>query len=188
MRVIAGKVRRMTLVAPSGYDVRPTTDRIKETLFNIIQYDLVGCEFLDLFAGSGAIGIEALSRGAKKAVFVDKSKDSLRCIEQNLEHTRLMDDAEILPMDAISAIRNLSKRGKVFDFVFLDPPYEHDMEKPVLDALCEYGIVNEDSVIIAETSLRTDISAWDNDIYSVYRVKKYKTNQHVFIRLNNNNK
>ena len=184
MRVIAGKVRRMTLVAPAGMDVRPTTDRIKETLFNIIQYDLPGCLFLDLFAGSGGIGIEAISRGAEKAVFVDKNKDALRCIEQNLEHTGLTDEAEILPMDAVMAIKNLAKRGRVFDIVFMDPPYEHDMEKPVLDALYDYGIVDENSIVIVETSDRTDISSWDNDRYSVYRVKKYKTNQHVFLKFN----
>lgn len=182
MRVIAGKVRRMTLVAPEGLDVRPTTDRIKETLFNIIQNDVPGCEFLDLFSGSGAIGIEAISRGAVKAVFVDKNKNALRCIEQNLEHTRLTEEAEILPMDALQAIKNLSRRGKVFDIVFLDPPYEHDMEKPVLDALYEYEIVDNDSIVIVETSKRTDISSWDNDRYSVTRVKEYKTNRHIFLQ------
>ena len=83
MRVIAGKVRRMTLVTPPGNEVRPTTDRIKETLFNILQGDLYECEFLDLFSGSGGIGIEALSRGAKKAVFVDKNKDYFTSFEEN---------------------------------------------------------------------------------------------------------
>ncbi len=184
MRVIAGKVRRMSLVAPAGNDVRPTTDRIKETLFNIIQNDIPGCMFLDLFAGSGAIGIEAISRGAKKAVLVDKNKDSLRCIEQNLEHTRLTDEAEVLPMDVIQAVKNLAKRGRVFDIVFLDPPYEHDMEKPVLDALYEYGIVNGNSIVIVETSKRTDVSSWDNEHYAVTRIKEYKSNRHVFLQYN----
>ena len=186
MRVIAGKVRRMTLAVPAGSEVRPTTDRIKETLFNIIQFDLQDCMFLDLFAGSGGIGIEALSRGAKQAVFVDKGKDSLRCIEQNLKHTNLYDDAEILPMDAVQAIKNLSKRGKVFDIVFLDPPYEHDMEIPVLNTLYDYSVIDANSLIIAETSVHTDITTWDNDRYSVIRVKKYKTNQHVFLKQKNN--
>ena len=89
MRVIAGKARRMTLRTCEGRDIRPTTDRIKETLFNILQSDIYDSSFLDLFAGSGGIGIEALSRGAKEAVFVDNSKDALKCIEDNLKHTRL---------------------------------------------------------------------------------------------------
>lgn len=182
MRVIAGKVRRMTLVTPPGNDVRPTTDRIKETLFNIIQGDLYECEFLDLFAGSGGIGIEALSRGALKAVFVDKNKDSLRCIEQNLSHTGLEDDAEVLPMDALQAVRNLAKRNKRFDIVFMDPPYEAGMEQPVLETLAGSGIIDEDTIIIVETSLRTDVEEWENGSYEIERIKRYKTNQHVFLR------
>ncbi|MCI5848366.1 MAG: 16S rRNA (guanine(966)-N(2))-methyltransferase RsmD [Lachnoclostridium sp.] len=184
MRVIAGKVRRMTLVTPQGKDVRPTTDRIKETLFNIIQNDLYDCEFLDLFSGSGGIGIEALSRGAKEAVFVDKSKESLRCIEYNLEHTRLTDEAEVLPMDCLQAIRNLSKRNKHFDIVFMDPPYECDLEAPVLEALDKSGIIDNDTMIIIETSLRTDIEQWNDNHFTIERVKSYKTNQHVFLSYN----
>ena len=181
MRVIAGKVRRMTLVTPEGNDVRPTTDRIKETLFNIIQNDIYDCSFLDLFSGSGGIGIEAISRGAKEAVFVDKSKEALRCITQNLEHTRLMDEAEVLPMDVLQAIRNLDKRNKRFDIVFMDPPYERDMELPVLEALDRSDIVDEDSLIIVETSLRTEPEILNAYNFNVVRIKKYKTNQHIFL-------
>lgn len=182
MRVIAGKVRRMTLVAPQGKEVRPTTDRIKETLFNIIQNDLYDCSFLDLFSGSGGIGIEALSRGAKEAVFVDKSKEALRCIEYNLEHTGLSEEAEVLPMDALQAIRNLSKRNKHFDIVFMDPPYECDMEPPVLEALSTSGIIDEDTMVIVETSVRTDVTDWNLGNYEIARIKQYKTNQHVFLQ------
>lgn len=184
MRVIAGKVRRMTLVTPPGREVRPTTDRIKETLFNILQNDLADCRFLDLFSGSGGIGIEALSRGAKEAVFVDKNKDSIRCIEQNLSHTRLKEEAEVLPMDVLQAIRNLSKRNKLFDIVFMDPPYECDMEKDVLDALASSGIIDESTIIIVETSLRTDIEKWNDGKYEIVRSKRYKTNMHVFLKYN----
>ena len=135
-----------------------------------------------MFAGSGGIGIEALSRGAKEAVFVDNSKDALKCIEDNLKHTRLEEDAGILPMDAVGAIRNLSKRGKYFDIVFMDPPYEHDMECPVLEALGGSGIIDSDSIIIIETSLRTDEQAFNMNGFSVVRVKEYKTNKHVFLK------
>lgn len=182
MRVIAGKARRMTLVTPSGRDVRPTTDRIKETLFNILQNDLADCAFLDLFSGSGGIGIEALSRGAKKAVFVDKNKESVRCIEQNLSHTRLRDDAEVLPMDVLQAIRNLSRRNKLFDIVFMDPPYECGMEKNVLDALASAEIIDGNTIIVVETSLRTDVDNWNDGRYEVIRIKRYKTNCHAFLR------
>lgn len=185
MRVIAGKSRRMTLAVPAGNSVRPTTDRIKETLFNIIQADVYGSRFLDLFSGSGGIGIEALSRGAKEAVFVEKSKESLRCIEYNIEHTHLGDNAEILPMDVLNGIRNLSRRCKYFDLVFMDPPYEHNMELTVLEALDGSEIIDEKSLIIIETSLHTDEEQFNNYNFSVVRVKKYKTNQHVFLKYNN---
>ena len=184
MRVIAGKARRMTLVTPEGNDVRPTTDRIKETLFNILQNDIYDSSFLDLFSGSGGIGIEAISRGASDVVLVEKSKESLRCIEQNLEHTGFNEDAEILPMDVLQAIRNLSKRNKRFDFVFMDPPYEHDMEIPVLEALDRYEIVDGSSIVIIETSLRTDPSDFNICNFSVDRIKKFKTNQHIFLLYN----
>lgn len=182
MRVIAGKVRRMTLVAPQGKEVRPTTDRIKETLFNIIQNDLYDCSFLDLFSGSGGIGIEALSRGAKEAVLVDKNKEALRCIEYNLEHTRLTEEAEVLPMDVLQAIRNLSKRNKHFDIVFMDPPYDCDLEVPVLEALATSGIIDEDTMIIVETSVKTEVADWNLYNYDITRVKQYKTNQHIFLK------
>ena len=110
MRVIAGTARRLPLVTPKGMETRPTTDRIKETLFNILQNDLPGCHFLDLFAGSGAIGIEALSRGAAKAVFVDNSKEALSCIRQNLEKTHLADRAIVIGQDCAGAIHALDAK------------------------------------------------------------------------------
>lgn len=184
MRVIAGKVRRMSLIAPEGNSVRPTTDRIKETLFNILQNYIAGSSFLDLYSGSGGIGIEALSRGAEEVVMVDKSKESLRCIEYNLKHTRLSEDAEVLPMDALQAIRNLSKRGKYFDIVFMDPPYEQELELQTLEALAGSGIIDGDSMVIVESSLRTDPEDFNMYGFSVARIKRYKTNQHIFLTYN----
>ena len=109
MRVIAGSARRLELKTPPGLDTRPTTDRIKETLFNILQPDLYGCRFLDLFAGSGQIGIEALSRGAAYAVFVDKDRTAVGCIRDNLMHTHLADQAEVVQTDAVAAISKLHR-------------------------------------------------------------------------------
>lgn len=123
MRVIAGTARRLPLVTPKGMETRPTTDRIKETLFNILQNDLPGCHFLDLFAGSGAIGIEALSRGAAKAVFVDNSKEALSCIRQNLEKTHLADRAIVIGQDCAGAILQLMQKN-AFDIIFMDPPHQ----------------------------------------------------------------
>lgn len=184
MRVIAGKVRRMNLIAPEGKDVRPTTDRIKETLFNILQSDIAGAKFLDLFSGSGGIGIEAISRGATDVVLVDKNKEALRCIEYNLKHTRLEQEAEVLPMDVLQAIRNLSRRNKYFDIVFMDPPYGQELELQTLEALSGSGIIDEYSMIIIETSDDTDPEIYNDYGFAVTRVKTYKTNQHVFLEYN----
>ena len=113
MRVIAGSARRLLLKTVDGMETRPTTDRIKETLFNMLQNDLYGARFLDLFAGSGAIGIEALSRGAKEAVFVDKGDGQMSCIRENLQTTHLEEKARVMSADVTEAVRRLDRDGKL---------------------------------------------------------------------------
>ena len=179
MRVVAGTARSVTLITPSGPHTRPTTDRIKETLFNIIQGDVPDCCFLDLFAGSGGVGIEALSRGAASAVFVDSDSQAIRCIKQNLAHTRLDRNAEVLAMDAGRALSRLAAAGKVFDIIFVDPPYESDYEA-IMTAICQSGVLKDDGFIIAEMDADRELSLEGTD-FKVYREKDYKTNKHVFI-------
>ena len=133
MRVIAGSARHLILKTVEGMDTRPTTDRIKETLFNMLQYQLAGCSFLDLFAGSGAIGIEALSRGASMAVFVEDAPRALACIRENLETTHLKDRALVLAMDVMGALKRLEADGKAFDLIFMDPPYDQQLERAVFN-------------------------------------------------------
>ena len=122
MRVIAGKARSLRLKTIEGMDTRPTTDRIKETLFNMLQPYLADCRFLDLFAGSGAIGIEALSRGAACCVFVESSPKAAGCIRDNLRFTHLDGQARVMTEDVLTAIRQLDGE-KPFDCIFMDPPY-----------------------------------------------------------------
>lgn len=117
MRVIAGKARSLHLKTIEGLDTRPTTDRIKETLFNMINDELYGASFLDLFSGSGGIGIEALSRGARKAVFVESSRKAAACIQENLKFTRLASDGEVLVMDVFRALDLLAVRGESFSVI-----------------------------------------------------------------------
>lgn len=183
MRVIAGKARRLPLVAPSGKDTRPTTDRIKETLFNIIQDDVPGCHFLDLFSGSGGIGIEALSRGAKQAVFVEFGKEALSCIKANLTKTRLNDHAVVLPVEVTYGISKLEKMGQVFDIVYADPPYKKDFEPKILDILADSRIVRPGTYVIIESSLDTKPDYIDETKYEIVKIKEYKTNQHLFLRI-----
>jgi len=181
MRVIAGSARRLLLKTVEGMETRPTTDRIKETLFNIIQNDLYGCVFLDLFAGSGAIGIEALSRGAKKAVFIDNGSRQISCIRDNLRTTKLEEKAEIMASDVFSGLSLLSAKGRSFDFIFMDPPYDHMLEKQVFESLRDSSLVHEGTRIIVEASLNTDFS-WAAPMgYQILRSKQYKTSKHVFL-------
>lgn len=181
MRVIAGKARRLTLKTPQGYDTRPTTDRIKETLFNILNPYLADADFLDLFAGCGAIGIEALSRGAKYVAFIENDKAALDCIKSNLKHTKLEPQAEIYPMDVFDALRALEVKGKVFDIVFMDPPYNANYEREVLFALQKSNIIYCDTIIVVEASKQTSFDFLNDTGFRIIKKKEYKTNQHVFI-------
>lgn len=180
MRVIAGKARRTQLKTPEGMDTRPTTDRIKETLFNMIAHGLADSIFLDLFAGSGAIGIEAISRGAAKTVFVEQNPKAVKCIRENLKQTRFDEQGEILSSDVLGALRRLEGR-ECFDYVFMDPPYDKLLEKDVLTYLATSRLIDQDSLLIVEASLDTDFSYVEELGYTVLKRKEYKTNMHLFL-------
>lgn len=183
MRVIAGKARRLPLVTPEGKDTRPTTDRIKETLFNILQDEVPGCEFLDLFSGSGGIGIEALSRGARHATFVEFGKEALSCIRTNLNKTKLSEQATVLPIEVTYGISKLGKQGKVFDLIYADPPYRKGFEEKILSLLASSGIMKSGTLVVVESSLETVPDYFDKSVYDLVKIKEYKTNQHLFLRV-----
>ena len=182
MRVISGSAKSLKLKTIDGMDTRPTQDRIKETLFNMIQYDIPGCRFLDLFGGSGGIGIEALSRGASETVFVERAPKAIRCIKDNLSYTKLSDRARVMGNDVFTAIHQLEKEGQVFDYIFMDPPYRKGMEDQVLSCLDTSSICTWETIVIVESSLETTI---EDEMYKelkIVRVKEYKTNKHTFLR------
>lgn len=181
MRIIAGSARSLPLKTIEGIDTRPTTDKIKETLFNILQADIPGCYFLDLFAGSGQIGLEAISRGAKKAVFVENSKKASACIEDNIKFTKFTEEASLMTMDVRSAISMLEGKYQ-FDIIFMDPPYNKDLEKEVLALLSHSSIVKPDTIIIVEASCDTEFDDVEEYGFELTRYKKYKTNAHAFLR------
>lgn len=178
MRVIAGSCRSLPLVTPSGDDTRPTTDRIKETLFNMIQAEIPDCIFYDFFAGSGGIGIEALSRGAKHAYFVENSKQALECIKKNLNFTKLTDKATVVSRDVLSAIPFLTEKA---DVIFMDPPYQLGNEASVCQMLKGSGCLKEDTLIIIEAEKDKDFSDITDLGFTIIKEKIYKTNKHVFI-------
>ena len=188
MRVIAGTCRSLRLKTPPGADVRPTTDRIKETLFNIISARVPGADFLDLFCGCGAIGIEALSRGAASSVFVDSSDTSIRYTRENLEFTKLADRAEIIRSDAAGVISRLFVEGKRFDMIFMDPPYSNGLERKVLGELSHFNLLKEDGTIIVEAKNDTDFSYVSVLGFEIAREKLYGSNKHMFITLSEEGK
>ncbi len=181
MRVIAGTARSLQLKSVPGTDTRPTTDRIKETLFNMLAPNLPDGDFLDLFSGCGGIGIEALSRGANKAYFVDNSRNAIKVIRENLAHTKMEQQAEVLAYDALSAIRMLESKRGAFDVIFMDPPYNKDLEKEVLYALASSKLVDEDTLIVVESDLHTDFDYVEQLPFYIHKVKEYKTNKHTFL-------
>lgn len=181
MRVIAGTARSMPLKTVRGMDVRPTTDKTKETLFNVLQVDVPGCRFLDLFSGSGGIAIEALSRGADHAVLVEQSKKALGCIQENLAFTKMADRAEVYGCEVLTALRWMEGKPP-FDVIFMDPPYGQELEREVLEELSKSALADTDTRIVVEASLETDFSYLPELGYEIYKTKKYKTNQHVFIQ------
>ncbi len=184
MRVIAGIARSMPLTTPQGPDTRPTTDRIKETLFNMLQNDIPGAVFVDLFSGSGGIGIEALSRGAKKAYFIENAPAAISCIQQNLTFTKLAEAAVVLKQDAISGLSGIYEKS--VDIIFMDPPYDAGYEERVLQVVSNMKYVTEDTLIIVETSLKNDLPFLSDLGFEIIKEKKYKTNKHFFLQKKTN--
>lgn len=180
MRIIAGTARRLPLKSLEGKETRPTTDRIKETLFNILQSGIAQSCFLDLFAGSGQIGLEALSRGADFAVFADRNKKACACIMENIRFTRFENQSKLLAMDALSALRCL-EGAYTFDYIFMDPPYGCAYEKDILAYLASSKLLAEDGIIIAEAAIHTDFSYVPQLGFKITREKNYKTNKHIFM-------
>jgi 16S rRNA (guanine(966)-N(2))-methyltransferase RsmD len=145
MRVITGIARGRRLVAPEGMDVRPTTDKVKEAVFSAIQFQIEGAEVLDLFAGSGQMGIEALSRGAKHAVFIDSSNKALRCVHENLRNTGFEKCSEVISRDSYDYIK---LTAHTFDIIILDPPYRHSHVHNILPFAAKK--INDGGCIICE--------------------------------------
>ena len=168
MRVITGKARGVVLKTPEGMQTRPTTDRVKEALFSIIQFDIPGCKVLDLFGGTGQLGIEALSRGAKSAVFVDASDAACKLIRENLKRTKLENDAKVVRSDYMEYLRRCRE---TFDVIFLDPPYAEVFLENSLNCITEIDILQTNGIIVTERPLEKELS-WD--ILGYTRSKDYK--------------
>lgn len=168
MRVITGKARGINLKTPEGLQTRPTTDRVKEALFSVIHFDVPGARVLDLFGGTGQLGIEALSRGAKRAVFVDESEKACKLIRENLKRTRLEQEATVLRGDYLAYLGRCTEK---FDIILLDPPYAEVFLENALKRITEIDILETGGIIVTERPLGKELP-YDFEGYT--RSKDYK--------------
>ena len=181
MRVISGTARGTKLNSIENLSTRPTLDRVKEALFSIIQTHLQGSNILDLFAGSGALGIECLSRGAKHCTFCDKSYQSIKMLKQNLQKTKFEDKATILEDDYKKCVQTI-KENK-FDIIFIDPPYKLDIAVKSIKLILEYEIFAKDGIIILETDEEErELKELEDIKLEVYDVRKYGRVKLIFLR------
>ena len=168
MRVITGKARGVQLKTPEGMTTRPTTDRVKEALFSIIQFEIPGARVLDLFGGTGQLGIEALSRGAKSAVFVDAGEPACRLIRENLKRTKLEADARVVRSDYLTYLKSCRE---TFQIILLDPPYAEVFLENALKCITEIDILQSGGIIVAERPLGKELP-WEFEGFT--RSKDYK--------------
>ncbi|SRR2546425_2743001 len=157
MRVISGQAKGHRLKVPKGRAVRPTAGRVKEALFNILPHDLSGLRVLDLFAGTGNLSAEALSRGAAAAILVDFSPKAGRTIRENLRMLGFSDRSELWTVSVLQSVRLLSRRGETFDLIFFDPPYEKGWVGKILSAIARAGLLREAGIVVAEHSSREKV-------------------------------
>ena len=180
MRIITGKAKGIVLKTPIGEATRPTAERVKEAVFSMLQFDIEGRSILDLFAGSGQMGLEALSRGALEATFVDKSKDAVKLIKENITKTKLLDNATVFQSDYLDFIRRNS--GKKFDIFIIDPPYKLDMYNPALKALLSYDMIKSTSFIVCESGT-DEIFNNDTDLQQRFDIAKQNKYGNTFITI-----
>lgn len=172
MRIITGSAKGIKLIAPQGLGTRPTADRIKESLFNILGNIVIDAQVLDVFAGTGNLGFEALSRGAKSAVFIDSSSESIEIIKENARRTKLDDYCQICKNDVLRVLDRFSQAGQLFDLIFCDPPYNKGYIHAVLEKIDKHPILRPRGILVMEHSKHEKISDEWNTL-EMKRVERY---------------
>ena len=181
MRIITGKARGLKLTTPKNMDVRPTSDRVKESLFNIIGTKIVGTHVLDLFAGTGNLGLEAWSRGAEKVVFIDESQASLQLVRSNIAKAKAEKETTVIKGNAVKEIADLAARGERFDFIFCDPPYNKGLPAQIIEQVAKYDIVISGGYLIVEHSQHESLSELPLKL-EIIRSEKYGETLISFLR------
>ncbi|MCI8545727.1 MAG: 16S rRNA (guanine(966)-N(2))-methyltransferase RsmD [Clostridia bacterium] len=185
MRIISGTARGTKLFTLDGLNTRPTLDRVKEPLFNILNFKLQDSVVLDLFAGSGALGLEAISRGAEKAIFSENNRDAQKIIEKNIDKTKFNDKAVLIKNDYKKALTFISENNMKCDVVFIDPPYKTELVKNALLGILEKEILNEDAIIILETDEPERIEMQISDLkFEIVDNRKYGRVSLIFLKQN----
>lgn len=184
MRIISGSMRGTKLYTLDGLDItRPTLDRVKESLFNIINFKLKNSIILDLFSGCGALGLESISRGANKAYLCDVSTKAIKVIKQNVEKTHCEDKIIVLQSDYLMALEEFKKNNTKFDVIFLDPPYKTEYTIKSVKQILDNDLLNEDGIVIIETDIEKEIlSGLDKFSVDIYDVRKYGRVTLIFLR------
>lgn len=180
MRIIGGQARGRTLVAPAGANTRPTQDYVRESLFNIIRWDVEDARILDLFAGTGALSLEALSRGAVSAVMVDMNRAACAAIEKNMASSRLREKCRLIPRDYRAAMDILAREGQVFDVVFIDPPYKMENTGEMCAALYDKGLLAEAFLLVVEH--RRGCAPMLDMRFDAFDLRKYGDTEITFVR------
>ncbi|MBR5561430.1 MAG: 16S rRNA (guanine(966)-N(2))-methyltransferase RsmD [Clostridia bacterium] len=180
MRIISGTARGRSLVAPAGEKTRPTLDFVRESLFNIIRWDVQDARVLDLFAGTGALSLEAISRGASEAVLIDMDRDACAAIKKNMESTKLGDRCRLIARDYQQAMDMLAREGKKFDVVFIDPPYRMENTGEMCAALYDKGLLSDAFMIVVEH--KRGLAPLLDERFEAYDLRKYRDTEITFVR------
>ena len=173
MRIIAGKRKGLLIKTIDGDSTRPTRDMVREALFSILTNKIVDCKFLDLFAGSGAIGIEALSRGASESYFSDINPQCIRVIKENIAKAKFENESQVYNLDYKQVLKKL--RGNKFDIIFIDPPYNKGMGVDAINLISDYDLLSDDGIVILETDTNEEVPEKIGDL-EVYNNKRYGRN------------
>lgn len=172
MRIIAGKAKGQKLIPPATMETRPTLDRVKEAMFSIIQGYIPNAEVIDVFAGTGSLGLEAASRGAKEVFLIDKSSTTYPLLVENVKKLKFQDFVHTLNMDSYDALRMLSKKGKVFDLIFIDPPYCKEMIPEAMKIIEENNMLSKEGIIVTKIDSIEEVYSGYKDI-QILKSKKY---------------
>lgn len=182
MRIIAGRARGRKLLSPEGMGTRPTLDRIKESIFNIIQNRTMGAVVLDQFSGTGSLGLEAASRGAKECHLIDKGDVTFGYLKKNIENLKFEDVCKCYKGDSYKILEGFGKEGKKFDIIFIDPPYAKDMIPPAVEIITKYSILQPDGIIVTKIDSEEEIYE-GNDKFQLTDKRKYGNTTVCFYEL-----